>query len=156
MITKQQAIIGGVIIAVMATVLILILWPMLSYAGPPLPPRTPPTPTSSPSSDNDSDGDDGLPAGAYIDLHSPGAAGLWSVVQWQDSDGNWHVVEGWQGILNDQGYRRWWVEAKDFGKGPFRWQVYQHQEGDLRATSRLFHLPQGANKVVKVEVSLEE
>lgn len=83
-----------------------------------LPDRNPPAPQV-----DEGSGDRGGPIGTYIELVAPEHAGAWTVVQWQDSAGNWHDVEGWRGTLDDRGVRRWWVDAKDFGTGPFRWVI---------------------------------
>jgi len=82
-----------------------------------LPDRNPPPPA------DDGGRDDAGPLGTHIELAAPEHAGAWSVVQWQDSAGNWHDVEGWRGTLDSNGYIRWWVAAKDFGTGPFRWVI---------------------------------
>ncbi|MCB0170599.1 MAG: hypothetical protein KDJ97_08610 [Anaerolineae bacterium] len=105
----------------------------LAQAGNSLPERTPPTPTKERNEDHSG------PAGAAIELVAPGHPGAWSVVQWQDINGDWQDVDGWQGSLDQSGQRRWWVAAKDFGTGPFRWVV-----GDTAAptaASEPFHLP---------------
>jgi len=100
-----------------ALVLLLITGMMATaQAAEGLPDRNPPAP-------QDAGGDDSGPIGTYIELVAPAHAGAWSVVQWQDSAGNWHDVEGWRGTLDNRGVRRWWVAAKDFGTGPFRWVV---------------------------------
>lgn len=130
-----------------AGLLALNLWPVWVQAGPSLPPRDPP----GPQEDRDDDDDDGRaePVGAYIELQTQIApAGAWSVVQWQDSAGGWHDVEGWRGPLADN--RRWWVAAKDFKTGPFRWAVTQGQAGSPLGVSAPFNLPSGANEVVQV------
>ena len=139
--------------------LILIARPLLVQAGPDLPPRDPP-PTNNPPPGGDSqndDDDDGrsAPLGAYIELQTqPLPVGAWSTVQWQDSVGGWQNVEGWHGALGSSGYQLWWVEAKDFGKGPFRWIVIQGNGGPIIGTSDAFNLPAGAGERVKVIVSL--
>jgi hypothetical protein len=111
-----------------------------------LPPR-PPVPETSAA------------VGGYIELQLPtNQILLWTAVQWQDSLGGWHTVQGWQGTLDSLsagvGNKRWWVAPADFGKGPFRWQVYQLFGGQLLATSDSFNLPSGSNKIVVVEASL--
>ena len=143
---------------VWATVLVCILallsQPLSIQAGPTLPPREPPT-TPTPSADKDKGGKD-KPAGAYIELQTQiASAGAWSVVQWQDSAGGWHDVEGWRGPLADSNNRRWWVAAKDFGAGPFRWAVTQGQGGSLLGVSAPFNLPSGVNEMLQVVVSLK-
>ena len=75
------------------------------------------------------------------------------MIQWQDSVGDWQDVDGWQGTLNNN-YRRWWVAAKDFGTGPFRWLVTRGPGGEVLGTSEPFNLPAGANQVILVQVSL--
>lgn len=103
-------------------------------AGSELPSRATPKPTS------DDDSHPSGPVGAYIELAGVETmAGGWSVVQWQDSNGDWHNVEGWQGAVSDS--RSWWVHPKDFGSGPFRWGVQSAPGGSTTATSTPFHLP---------------
>jgi hypothetical protein len=133
---------------------LLLAWPSSpTHAGPGLPPRETPTPTRPPG-DGDDDKDD-EPVGAHIVLHIPSApAGLWTIVQWQDSVGSWHDIEGWQGMLDDGDQKAWWLAADLFGKGPFRWLVYQGQGGKLLAQSELFYLPHSVGETVKIEVSL--
>jgi hypothetical protein len=127
-----------------------LLWPPLSSAGQTLPPRD--TPTATPPAKK-SGGKD-KPIGAYIILQvQPAQAGLWSVVQWQDSAGGWHEVEGWRGTLEAGGSIRWWVAAKDFSTGPFRWVVYS-RPGNQPVSSGSFKLPSAANETVRVEISV--
>jgi len=129
-------------------------WPLLQVeAGPTLPPRGGPTPNAPSDSD---DSDDDIPIGAYIELYArPAGVGLWAVVQWQDSAGQWHDVEGWRGIQDENGYRRWWVAARDFDKGPFRWGVAHGPADPVLAVSDLFDLPDQANQVVTVDVTVK-
>jgi hypothetical protein len=143
-----------VLIAVLVCVLALLGQPLSVQAGQTLPPRDPPT-TSTPAADKDK-GDKDKPTGAYIELQTQiASAGAWSVVQWQDSSGGWQDVEGWRGPLANNNNRRWWVAAKDFGKGPFRWAVTQGQGGSLLGVSTPFNLPSEANQTVQVVVSLK-
>ena len=98
------------------------------------------------------------PAGDYIELHIYGnpSPNLWTVVQWQHPDGPWRDVEGWQGAPDEitsndglvVGRKRWWVAEADFGKGPFRWEVYQGGGDKLLATSGPFHLPSDGRAVI--------
>ena len=98
------------------------------------------------------------PAGDYIELHIYGnpSPNLWTVVQWQHPDGPWRDVEGWQGqpdgvtIIGGQpvGKKKWWVSKTDFGKGPFRWIVYDTPGGRRLAQSGPFHLPVGDRAVI--------
>jgi hypothetical protein len=113
------------------------------------------------------------PSGGSIELHArfpstwPWSTtdwqDLWTIVQWQDNNGAWHSVNGWQGTFDlvkvgegeeITGQKAWWVSTSDLGKGPFRWQVYRSQGGTLAATSEPFDLPGTNGAIVTVEVSL--
>ncbi len=128
-----------------------LLTPSVSQAD--LPDRD--TPTPGPSNDDDDGGGASSPLLSYIELFaSSSPSGAWSVVQWQDPQGEWHNVEGWRGVLGSGGYQHWTVEAKDFGTGPFRWQVRQGgPDGTVLSTSESFTLPAGANETLQVQVS---
>jgi hypothetical protein len=76
------------------------------------------------------------------------------MIQWQDSVGVWHDVEGWRSTLDRDNKQVWWVAGADFGKGPFRWVVYQAPEGKLLAKSKTFTLPNSAGETVIIKVSL--
>jgi len=147
--TRFAVIFGGMFALTLIGILFGLAWPTtMIKAGPTLPPRELP----SKNQPADSDDDDSKPLLAHIELHAQnGPAGVWSVVQWQDSDGNWHDVEGWRGVLNN-GYQRWAVEAKNFNTGPFRWQVRRGIEGEILGISDPFSLPAGVNQVVSVQV----
>jgi hypothetical protein len=115
-----------------------------AQADNPLPPRETPTPV--PADRHKSSRS--KPVGAYIELVAPGApAGAWATVQWQDSAGGWQDVTGWQGPAANS---RWWVAAKDFGTGPFRWRVAQGPGGVEWGVSGPFHLPAGGNQILRV------
>jgi hypothetical protein len=136
---KKQFVVFSFIFSVM---LLAVIFPLVSgaQAGNGLPDRDPP-----PRGKNKDD--DGSPVGAYIELAAPEFPGAWGVVQWQDSTGNWRDVEGWQGMLDERGGKRWWVAAKDFGAGPFRWVVGKTDA--LAAVSKPFNLPAvGASTVL--------
>jgi hypothetical protein len=84
---------------------------------------------------------------------------LWTVVQWQDREGNWHDVEGWQGtpdgIVDGEGRKTWWLSRKLCGQGPFRWVIYTARGGEPLATSEPFYLPSAPGQSVRVEVELK-
>ncbi len=151
MIFKKYTPVFSLALALAMIGFMLLAWtPLPTQAGPELPPRATPTPTPRP----DDDDRDEKPIGAYIELWAQGVPdGVWAVVQWQDSAGGWHDVEGWQGSLVE-GQKKWWVAQRDFGRGPFRWAIYQDQGGELLAASESFYLPGSANELVRVEVSL--
>ncbi len=94
--------------------------------------------------------------GSYIALHvTPAATNMWSVVEWQDERGDWHVVVGWQGTLEVDGTKIWWLPGTLFGAGPFRWQLYAQKGGERLATSDVFYLPHAQNMTTHVWIDLE-
>jgi hypothetical protein len=132
-------------------------WSPLAQAGPELPPRGTPTPIPPPGGSDEKDNKREKPPGAYIELQTqPSRAGLWAVVQWQDNAGGWRDVEGWRGALDTSGYQRWWVAAKDFDTGPFRWLVTAEPGGRVLGGSAPFNLPRTANETTRVQVKLEQ
>jgi hypothetical protein len=153
---QQRLFLSVVVLFSVGLLLVLASSTGLQAQGPPLP-----TPTNVPDNGgNGSGGEKGSsrsnPPVAYIELSVlPVPAGAWSVVQWQDSAGNWHDVEGWRGSLPENGIQRWVVEAKDFNTGPFRWVVRQGQSGSTAGMSNPFNLPAGANETVRVIVTLQ-
>jgi hypothetical protein len=149
---RWLAILGTILALTLVNLLFGLAWPpLLTQAGATLPPREPPRSVP----DKGDKADKGQAIGAYLELQAqPPQTGLWTVIQWQDSTGNWQNVEGWQGTLDVGGKKVWWVEAKHFGKGPFRWVITQNQNGPLLAASQPFSLPKQANEIAKIEVSL--
>jgi len=141
---NRQLIVVVTLIAALVGVVGLLALPVLVQAGPDLPPRNPPNRAEA----DDDDDDGGALIGAYIVLQAQG--GSWAGVQWQDEAGTWRAVEGWQGSLSPDGSRRWWVAARDFGRGPFRWVVMTGPGGAVVATSAPFDLPTQANQTVLV------
>ena len=122
-----------IVVIGLAFALLMVVTPV-SQAG--LPPR--PTPTPVPST---------APVGATIRLQT--TVGAWSVVQWQDVNGDWHNVDGWRGSVAD-GSVQWWVAEKDFDTGPFRWAMYQSDGSELTAASEAFYLPAGVNQTLDI------
>lgn len=119
----------------------------VAQAGSGLPSRATPPP------DSDRDHDRGEPVGATIELVGvEAAAGAWTVVQWQDSNGDWHNVEGWQGTLTATG-QSWWVHPKDFGRGPFRWVVQSDPGGPVTAISEPFYLPAFPHETLQISIN---
>ena len=109
-----------------------------------LPPR--PTPTAVPPPDA---------PGAKIILQVTGniANNNWTKIQWQDGNAKWHDVSGWQGELENDGTKTWWVGEDLLGRGPFRWLVLE--DGDIVALNESFYLPTTLNETLIVEVDLE-
>jgi hypothetical protein len=143
-----------VLITLAGSLLVTILLPPQTLAA--LPPRPTPLPTRSPRHNDDTNSDNDEAVGGQIELQvQPSPVELWTVVQWQDALGGWHNVEGWQGPLDDGARKVWWVARPDFGKGPFRWNVYRDLTGQPLAGSKAFSLPQSANEIVKVELLLQ-
>lgn len=77
--------------------------------------------------------------------------GVMTIVQWQDSSGNWNDVTGWRAVATD-GTVSWGVEPKDFGKGPFRWVSYGADGYRTVGASDSFYLPT-AGQTVSVHIS---
>jgi hypothetical protein len=130
--------------------------PLPPRPGPDLPPRpNPDQPPSTGKATGTSSDHSEAPPGAYISLHAGiPTAGLWTVVQWQDDLSNWHDIEGWRGTFEGS-HKTWWVDAKDFSKGPFRWVVYQGQNGIILTFSDAFYLPQFPFETVLIDVEFK-
>jgi hypothetical protein len=92
--------------------------------------------------------------GAWIELRvHPLRGNMWTQVQWQDPLGNWYDVDGWKGTFTEKEQSvLWYVGEELMGEGPFRWQVFEHREGALLATSQPFDLP--SDRGHKLEVSM--
>ena len=152
----------SLIAMMLGTVLVLSLLSALAPAGSEASPRALPTrpedavPPPPPPGGGDDENDQ--PVGAHIVLHVPSApAGVWTIVQWQDSAGGWHDIEGWQGTLDEGDQKMWWLAPGLFGKGPFRWLVYQSTKGEKPlATSDPFYLPNAEGEKLRVEISLSD
>jgi hypothetical protein len=97
-----------------------------------LPPR--PTPTAVPSLNSQ------IP-GAQIMLHVENivSQNIWTIVQWQDAHNDWHDVAGWQGTLDSNNSKTWWVGEEDLDTGPFRWLVVE--DNQILGISDSFYLP---------------
>jgi hypothetical protein len=84
---------------------------------------------------------------------------MWTVVQWQDGLGQWHVVEGWRGeldkVAHGKGRKVWWLSGDLFEKGPFRWLIYAKTTGTLLATSEPFTMPSYNGEVTYVDLLIE-
>lgn len=148
---KRRLCYKATLIVIVAFSLLLALVPNGVQAEPPALPPRPPLPSGGGGGDADS------PTGAIIELTVSGApAGAWAVVQWQDSTGGWHDVEGWRGMLDESGTKRWWVAPRDFGTGPFQWVIAQGIEGTHLAISEPFTLPASANQTLQISLSLAQ
>lgn len=90
--------------------------------------------------------------GAKISLHVTGdiAPNNWTKIQWQDADAKWHDVTGWQGELEADGTKTWWVGEELLGSGPFRWLILE--DGDITALSDTFYMPTTLNETLIIEV----
>ncbi len=131
---------GVLVVCLLANIVLLSLFaPSAQAVLPPRPTVTAPSPNNG---SNDSDGSSVVvPTVELLSLRvSPADQRYWSIVQWQDAQGRWNDVKGWRGDVTG-GSIRWWVEERDFGKGPFRWLVFSHEGGTLLAMSHSFNLP---------------
>lgn len=175
--TAYPTILTAVIICSLA---IIVLVPSLVRAAPAtLPPRPIAQPTAElPDRPNPEASPDAvpvsLPTGGLIrlQLQLPSETlarvgswqSLWTVVQWQDAEGSWHDVEGWQGTFDDfraettqgiaRGQKLWWVAPADLGTGPFRWLVQQEPDDEQLAVSAPFHLPDAGGTLLPVEIAI--
>jgi hypothetical protein len=73
-------------------------------------------------------------------------AQAWVSVQWGDPTGtNWTTVDSWSGALvQTEGRMALWVEAAEFGTGPYRWVIYDKNPasgGKLWGVSAPFNFP---------------
>lgn len=127
--------------AVFVTQLFLLSTPAPVTALPPRPTATAVSPPAAP--------------GAKISLLVAGeiAANNWTKVQWQDGEGQWHDVTGWQGELELDDTKTWWVGADLLGDGPFRWIVLV--DGDPIGQSDPFHLPTTPYETLEIVIALE-
>ena len=177
---------GWVVLAIIAVVMAAILLSLVPAAQatagnlPPRPTRTP-TPTMTPTltptpgpqptfvplpSPEPRPAESKAPDGALIELRiqlahkftAEAASQLWTVVQWQDSSGGWHAVEGWQGtpdrVASRTATKVWWLSAAQFGQGPYRWAVLENYGGQRLGTSAEFSLPSQAGERLEIEVTL--
>lgn len=88
---------------------------------------------------------------AAIVLISDGdVGGLETAVQWQGEYRNWHTVEGWQAPFNEYKQVTWAVAAADYGKGPFRWVIYENDVAIENSSD--FYLPNSGDDVVITHV----
>lgn len=92
--------------------------------------------------------------GAQIILQIEGelSSEIWTIVQWQDAQNAWHDVSGWQGTLDADNQKTWWVGEEHLGAGPFRWMVHGDNFTEL---SDDFFLPDHASEKLVVIVTLE-
>jgi hypothetical protein len=92
---------------------------------------------------------------------------LWTKIQWQDPLGDWYDVESddgtmaWQGTLDyvdeeSKAWKVWWVDPPDYGRGPFRWLILDHEGGEVLVTTETFYLPSTNNIHVIVEATIPE
>jgi hypothetical protein len=150
----------GFSLACVLLVLACMSLPVQATAGslPPRPTLSPnPSPAPPPSKDQE-----GSSIGGSIELHVPtNQIALWTVVQWQDTIGGWHTVQGWQGTLDEinatgLGKKVWRVGQNEMGQKSFRWLVYESAGGRMLATSQSFDLPCCSGEVVQVEITLPD
>ncbi|MBI5029561.1 MAG: hypothetical protein HZB51_03480 [Chloroflexi bacterium] len=96
--------------------------------------------------------------GGWIELRVQNAKAQWSVVQWQDSAGNWIDVDSWRGafdsVSDGVGKKTWWVDQTSFTTTPFRWVVYDAATKQIVATSQPFNLPTENKQTVSVSVTI--
>ncbi len=97
------------LIVACAVLLVASISSLVNVAKADLPPRPNPQPTPTPTQSKG----DKPPAGAQIILRAAFSPDwpwnqvdwqdLWTVVEWQNAEGAWYAVEGWQGTLDRVG-----------------------------------------------------
>lgn len=81
---------------------------------------------------------------------------LWTVVQWQDLEGEWHDTEGWQGKFDADGRVLWTVGLEHAGDVAFRWLVYNDSSrSDMLVMSKEFDLPGSDQRLVIVPIAVQ-
>lgn len=117
-------------------------------AGIMAPAALPPRPTPAPAATGDK--------GGIIELQIEGmTTPLWTEVEWQGGNGQWHLVDGWRGTIEPERPLQWWVGAENLGEEAFRWQIYDAKGGALLATSETFDLPVANRQTVSVQVMVD-
>jgi len=118
-----------------------------------LPPRLPVPPTATPVPPTATPPPPTSPASIQL-WPQPALPDLWTVVQWLGGDGEWHDIEGWSGGLNRGHYISWKVTESHFGRGPYRWVVYDEEGGERVGVSNNFNLPSNHKELVQVPARL--
>ena len=87
---------------------------------------------------------------------------LWLKVQWLDNEGNWQDVDGWQGTLDAIQQQEDWMGVKEIwladallGTGPYRWQMYVKDTGQMLTVSEPFYLPSKGGDLMALDLMLE-
>lgn len=97
-----------------------------------------------------------LTSGGFIRLVvEPALPGLWSQVQWRDTAGRWHDVDGWQGGYTRNNEVLWWVSQKDLGTGPYRWLIAAGPGGPVLAYSDPFLVPDRRGEQTTITLTLK-
>ena len=161
----------GEYLAIFSCVVLLMILPP-GHALSDLPPRPTAEPTGTPTvNPTASPAPTSRPRGASIRLEATFPATWpwsevhwqtpWTAVEWQDAQGDWHLVEGWQGQFDTVevtesvvGVKPWWLAPDLYGAGPFRWVVYAERGGDILARSAPFTLPGAGGQTTSVVVRL--
>jgi len=79
-------------------------------------------------------------------------------VQWQDGFGVWHDVRGWQGSLDPSAdgqtlLKQWTISPEIYGRGPFRWVLYNPLGDTLLGVSPNFMLPEDDGLDLRLSVN---
>jgi len=158
------------LVAVMCLLFFLVALPVLVEAAPPLLPTRPlptatatptPTPTLTPTLTLTPESEPARGSAIVLQVQSTAADwhSLWTTVEWQDVDGAWRLVEGWQGafdtIKGEVGYKTWSIPPSLFGQRPFRWVIYDQSGGAVLATSESFEMPRSAGQTITINITLD-
>lgn len=82
---------------------------------------------------------------------------LWTTVEWQNEHGDWYVVDGWRGTPDATAEVVWYVGSELIGDSTlFRWNVFDGEGGSWLATSESFTMPDRAQVMTEISVSLSD
>ena len=70
-------------------------------------------------------------------------------MQWRNKQGQWQDVVGWQSNTIAKPIK-WWVSAKEFGVGQFRWVLLRNNK--VVAQSEPFSLPKKAREMLTIKI----
>jgi hypothetical protein len=88
---------------------------------------------------------------------NPPAGASWVTVQWLDgATGKWNNVDGWTAVFDESnfGWIKYGVDHANDGQGPFRWVLFDKQDGVVLGMSDPFFLAVGNDLTVWSSITL--
>lgn len=88
---------------------------------------------------------------------------VYVTVRWVDNFGNWHPVEGWESQVDEieqkdgawVARKEWWVGTEQLGSGPYRYFVYESEDGALLYESESFMFPERNGETMAIKNLIE-